>query len=63
MFFDITQLNQHLHDCIDKDQMKPFPARKRRCKKTTKKMQVNDLHCHCRLAANVDEKMVMCDEC
>ena len=33
MFFDVTALRQHLHDCIDKDQMEPFPASKRKCKK------------------------------
>ena len=58
MFFDVTQLRQHLHDYIDKDQMELFPTRKRKYKKMTKKMQVIDLYCHCRLAANVDEKMV-----
>ena len=44
-FFDVTQLRQHLHDCIDKDHMDPFPARRRKCQKKTKKTQAIDVYC------------------
>ena len=51
-------MRQHLHDCIDKEDL--FPAKRRRCQKTTigKKMQAIEVYCHCRLAAKKGEKMV-----
>ena len=61
--FDVTQMRQHLHACIEKEKLQPFPSKRRRCQNKTKKVQTVEVYCHCRLAEKKSENMEMCDGC
>ena len=63
--FDQHKMREHLHQCLVKQRLTPFPSREREFGNTAGIAHRDDIevHCHCRMPEMMDVVMTECSKC
>ena len=63
LLYDSQLMRKHLAGCLEDKMMRHFTAKKRSVRKMTKKAELLDVYCKCRMPEEEGQRMISCNIC